>query len=334
MLDSVAISGGSYAGGPALDPRIPLPMPFGWFRVCDSDDLKPGELESLHYLGRELVAFRGDDGVAHVLDAYCPHLGAHLGHGGTVEGDSVRCPFHGWRWDGAGRCVEIPYAKRIPRAARLKTWTLCEKHDQVFVWYHPHDEPPRWEIPDVPEWGSEEWTAPVRVQYRVRSHPQEMAENVVDPAHFHVIHGTPHVPEAHAEIEGHIFRAFQGLTFSTPRGEIKGRVDIENHGGGFGVSRFRGVVETLLMVTGAPVDEGLQETTIRFVVKKIPGNEEATRNVGKAFVAELERQYTQDIPIWEHKIHLARPLLCDGDGPIALLRRYYRQFYAEPPAAE
>ena len=41
----------------------------------------------------------------------------------------------------------------------------------------------------------------------------------------------------------------------------------------------------------------------------------------RAFVAEIARQYAQDIPIWEHKRHLERPLLCDGDGPILELRR-------------
>jgi 3-ketosteroid 9alpha-monooxygenase subunit A len=50
--------------------------------------------------------------------------------------------------------------------------------------------------------------------------------------------------------------------------------------------------------------------------------------VGRAFVAEIDRQFGQDIPIWENKIHLPRPLLCDGDGPIALLRSWARQFYS------
>ena len=44
------------------------------------------------------------------MDAYCPHLGAHLGHGGRVEGGAVRCPFHAWLWGGDGRCLEVPYA--------------------------------------------------------------------------------------------------------------------------------------------------------------------------------------------------------------------------------
>ena len=57
--------------------------------------------------------FRGEDGRAHVVDAYCPHLGANLGVGGTVKGSCIECPFHGWAFDGdTGKCTHIPYADK------------------------------------------------------------------------------------------------------------------------------------------------------------------------------------------------------------------------------
>jgi phenylpropionate dioxygenase-like ring-hydroxylating dioxygenase large terminal subunit len=314
--------------------RIPLPFPFGWFCVAESDELAAGDVRTVHYFGRDLVLFRGEGGAAHAFDPYCPHLGAHLGVGGVVVGDTLRCPFHHWRYDGTGRCVEIPYAKRIPPAAKLHAWPLCERNGLLFVWYHPLGEPPAWEVPELSEWGSAGWTEPTVRRFEVRSHPQEMAENTVDPVHFRFVHGTPRTPEMSARIEGHVFHASQGLTFTTPQGQVQGGVDIEAHGCGFGVTRFHGVVETLLMITGAPIDDELHRTTIRFIVKKLPGGDEATANVARAFVAELERQYRQDIPIWENKVHLERPVLCDGDGPIALLRSFYRQFYAEPEVPE
>lgn len=63
--------------------------------------------------GLDLVAFRTEDGVAHVFDAYCPHLGAHLGVMGRVVGDCIECPFHGWRFSGKdGACTHVPYAKK------------------------------------------------------------------------------------------------------------------------------------------------------------------------------------------------------------------------------
>lgn len=63
--------------------------------------------------GEELVAFRTEDGVANVTDAYCPHLGAHLGIMGRVVGDCIECPFHGWRFKGKdGSCSHVPYAAK------------------------------------------------------------------------------------------------------------------------------------------------------------------------------------------------------------------------------
>ena len=100
--------------------RIPLPhSPNGWFKVVFSDELAVGDVRAIHQFGRDLVVFRGEDGAAHVLDAYCPHLGAHLGVGGKVVGNAIQCPFHGWRWDGAGACTDVPYAKKIPALARI-----------------------------------------------------------------------------------------------------------------------------------------------------------------------------------------------------------------------
>lgn len=89
--------------------RFPMgPFPSGWYVVARSSDLGTKEVQSLTCFGRALVLFRSADGVAHLLDAYCPHLGTHLGHGGVIVGDTVRCPFHGWRFDASGACVAIP----------------------------------------------------------------------------------------------------------------------------------------------------------------------------------------------------------------------------------
>lgn len=108
--------------------NFPHPIPTSWFAVASSPDLAPGDVQPLEYLGRKLVIFRTRAGVAHVLDAYCPHLGAHLGFGGEVVEETLRCPFHGWRLSGAGKCVDIPYAKRVPTNARARTYPTIERN--------------------------------------------------------------------------------------------------------------------------------------------------------------------------------------------------------------
>jgi hypothetical protein len=64
------------------------------------------------------------------------------------------------------------------------------------------------------------------------------------------------------------------------------------------------------------------------------GDEATTRNVGRAFVSEVDRQVLEDKPIWEHKAHLVRPALADNDGPFMKFRRWFAAFYAEPVADE
>jgi len=93
--------------------------PTGWFQIGWSDDFAVGDVTSLHYFNQDLVAYRTASGSLLVIDAYCPHFGAHLGHGGRVDGDYLVCPFHGWTWDAEGRNVSIPYSARTNKSKRL-----------------------------------------------------------------------------------------------------------------------------------------------------------------------------------------------------------------------
>ena len=253
--------------------------------------------------------------------------------GGKVEGDGIRCPFHGWRFDGTGVCVEVPYAKKIPPKARLRTWDVVEKNGLVFAWRHAGGAPPAWEVPDVPELGDPAWTPPERREWIIRSCSQEMAENTVDPAHFRFVHGTNTVPETEtAEARGHVLHVVSHNRVATPRGEQRGRIEIQAHGFGFGCTRFSGIADLLVLTTGSPIDPDHTHTRLQFSVKKLPSSD-ATRGVGRAFIAEIERQFQQDIPIWENKAHWERPLLTEGEAEIAMLRRWARQFYGEASAS-
>src|SRR6185312_3020838 len=101
--------------------------PKGWFQVAYSREVAHGRVLGLHYFGRRLICYRGDSGNPYVLDAYCPHLGADIAVGGTVADDCIICPFHGWRFDGSGSNVEIPYANTVNRTARLRSWPTAER---------------------------------------------------------------------------------------------------------------------------------------------------------------------------------------------------------------
>jgi len=306
--------------------------PNGWFQIADSSELRAGDVKPLRYFGRDLVLFRAETGSPHVLDAHCPHLGAHIGYGGKVEGECVRCPFHAWRFDGTGACVEVPYANKIPPKAKLAAWTVREKNGLIMLHYDARGRAPSWEIPDVPEYGSPEWTPYEHRSWRIRTHNQEMAENSCDSAHFLYLHGTQEMPITHAELDGHVLHTHSETLMKTPQGKTKGSVEVYAYGFGFTLTRFRGIVETLLVSSATTIDEEYVELRFAFTVRKLV-NQDVTSTVGQAFIREVTRQLEQDIPIWENKRYVDPPLLVDGDGPIGLFRRWARQFYSDADGA-
>ena len=312
--------------------RYPFPIPFGWFQVAYPAEVPPGTVLPRYYFGRDLVLWRDEDGELHLQDAFCPHLGAHLGHGGRVEGRELECPFHGWRFDGDGRNTCIPYSSRTNARARIRSYPVIERNGLVMAWYHPHDEPPAWDIPAVPECTSDEFSDMVTRDYTIAAAWQEMAENGVDSAHFRYVHSTDTVPEVERyETDGprSIMRSAQ--KFVTPRGVVDARIDVDTHGPGFAVTRFSGIVDTTLIGCNTPIDDRHCHLRFNFMVRKL-GDEATTSSVGDAFVAEIDRQVIEDRPIWEHKAYLPRPALADTDGPFMAFRRWASQFYAEPVA--
>ncbi len=309
--------------------RFPIPRyPTGWFQVCWSDELKVKEAKPLQAFGRDLVMFRTESGEARVLDAYCPHMGAHLGHGGVVEGESVKCPFHAWQFDGTGKCTDLPYANKIPAKAEIKAWHVHEHSGLVLVWHDIDDRPPLWHTPEFPELTSDDWSEPVRRTWRFRSHNQEMGENVVDIAHFKYLHGMLQVPPAVAEGREHIFHMETPTYMKSGHGDTEGTLVTNSYGFGVTTNHFEGFVGTLCVGNVIAVDDDFVEVRFTFAVKKM-GGADVTRGIGKAFVAEISRQLEQDIPVWENKIYLEKPIFCDGDGPFTKYRRWGKQFFPD-----
>ncbi len=143
------------------------------------------------------------------MSGHCRHLGAHIGHGGKVVGDCVECPFHGWRWGPDGTNRYIPYQPDRPnKALRLRVYPVREQYGCVFAWHQPDGQEPQWELPDLfhkfPQFPTDEdaYYRPYpefsRRAEHEPVHPQIVAENGPDSAHFHYVHGAtrhPGVPE-------------------------------------------------------------------------------------------------------------------------------------------
>ena len=131
-------------------------------------------------------------------DAFCPHLGAHLGHGGTVGDGCIACPFHGWKYDAEGTNVEIPYSERSTARPGCAPTRWSSATGSCMAWYHPDESvAPMWEVPTFPEFddASRLVDGASRTSYEIDTTWQEMAENGVDSAHFRYVHNTATVPE-------------------------------------------------------------------------------------------------------------------------------------------
>ncbi len=89
-----------------------------WQPVALSNSVEKGKARPLHILGEDLTLYRGESGAAHLVAGRCAHRGTHL-HTGWIEGEDIRCMYHGWRYDPTGLNVEIP-AEGKPRARPLK----------------------------------------------------------------------------------------------------------------------------------------------------------------------------------------------------------------------
>lgn len=303
---------------------VASPFPRGWFVIAWSGDLGPGEVRPLRYLGQDLVLFRKADGEPVVLDAYCPHLGAHLGHGGHVDGDRLVCPFHAWAFDAEGSCVGIPYAQRIPKAAKVACHPVVERSGAVYLWHDPEGGAPDWEVPSVPEIGDPGWTPWYENLITVKTHPREIVENVADKQHFPTVHRT-FVERFDNVYEGHkATQITEGIAEPPQGGRDQFHIEATYFGPAFQLSDMRGYLHARLLLAHTPIDE--HELHLRFAVS-LERSGPRTEEFAKFYVENLRLGFHEDIAIWEHKVFRPRPQLVAEDGPVGRLRQWYRQFY-------
>lgn len=320
--------------------RLPHPIPFGWFFVAYADELAPGDVRALNYFNRDLVLFRCENGELGLLDAYCPHLGAHLGYGGQVEGQSIRCPFHAWAFNREGVCTDIPYAQKMPgRIADSKqathSYPVVEKNKVIWAWYHPDNIAPDFDVMEHDEINDPQWVELKRYAWTVKTNVQEIAENGVDVAHFRYVHSMEAVPEGLTSYDGVRRTSIAEGERRIPEPDggsrlVASKVMTIQNGAGQKYTRFTGLSETLLMVLVTPVTD--QQVELRFAFTHQQFAEDSLEMaVARESIESVigQRGVEGDIPIWEHKIHRADPVLCDGDGPIMRFRKYFAQFYAE-----
>ncbi|QIX25618.1 3-ketosteroid-9-alpha-hydroxylase subunit A [Nocardioides sp. JQ2195] len=319
----------------------------GWHCLGLAKDFQDGKPHQVLAFGEKLVVFAGEDGTVNVLDGYCRHMGGDLSQG-TVKGNNIACPFHDWRWGGDGRCKEIPYARRVPMRARTASWPTLVQDGMLFVWNDPQGNPPPEDvtIPRIAGATDENWTDWTWYTTVIEgANCREIVDNVVDMAHFFYIHYS---------FPTYFKNIFEGTT-ATQFMEGTGREDIARpqsagskapkslgnssvasyHGPSFMIDDLTyhyddGDINSVLINCHYPIDSNSFVLQYGVIVEKKPGMEDAEANALARKMGDFIRLgFEQDVTIWKNKARIDNPLLCEEDGPVYQLRRWYEQFYVD-----
>lgn len=322
--------------------KPPLSMkPTGWFQVAWSDEIAVGDVRTMKYFGQEMVAWRAESGQLTVMNAYCEHLGAHLGYGGTVHGEVLQCPFHGWQWNSQGRNVCIPYQDKPNRGRRIGTYPVVERNESVYIWHDVHGREPYFDPPDVFA-GFDDRTAadyyPQQRLYRqaLEMHPQYVLENGVDFAHFKYVHRTPIVPvfTRHDFAEPVSYVDFT-ITFEGDDAQkiedVNSGVEAINGGLGIAVTKSWGMIDNRTISAITPVDDATSDVRFMVYIGRTPDADSARAEArADEFGREVIRQFEQDIHIWSHQRYSDPPALATAEYEgFTAIRKWAKQFYPD-----
>lgn len=323
-------------------------FPRGWFMVADGAELNTHKPVAVRFFGKDFALYRGrESGKVVLLDAYCPHMKTHLaapnttsyvvidGGGSNVEGDGIRCPYHGWRFGADGKCDDIPYHQGpIPAAACVKSWPVVESLGAVWVWHDPEGGEPEWAHPSLPQWDDASW---VRWKFdhlgTLQQHPQEVIDNIADYGHLSPIHGST-VQKYENIFAGHTATQRQcgphrTLVAADGVSTIL-HTDTTYHGPGVLISYLTGYLESILMITHTPVDDGSIKVWHALLVKSAGNHAQATLPdlvAARQFQESSRLAFMQDFEVWINKAPCLQGLFLPSDGPFMKTRIWYKQFY-------
>ena len=155
-----------------------------WLPLCLSTDVPQGAVIGRGFLDGRVAIFRGEDGVAHVVSAFCPHVGADLSCGDVVKNE-LRCAFHHWRYDGTGRCTATGIGDPPPATARLFRFPTVERWGVIFAF---NGQEPTWHLPDFP-YPDNELLLMTEPMPDLPCDPWVICANTPDIQHIKVLHG-------------------------------------------------------------------------------------------------------------------------------------------------
>ncbi len=317
----------------------PARLPRGWFFVVASEGLPAGSAVVARVASRDLLVFRGVSGQVHATWNVCPHLGARLGDGGRVVGDTFECPLHRRRYRMSTGAPDEE------TSGVLMGLPVREQNGLVLTWVAPDGAAPDFEVPPVDE---DRWTAPVFETLEVPTSAEVVMQDLADATHFTTVHGyrgvAPFEPFA---AEG----ASIGVAYAIIRRLGTGLVGYDQslrfrsraHGLGYQVTEvasFGGAMRSRHFVLPTPIDGERTRLTIALSVRL--GNDDAPVAPGRGPHPVATLLATPVMHLFKHDIRLdarawvARYPIGDLVEPqepdLRAFQRWATQFYPPSPS--
>jgi phenylpropionate dioxygenase-like ring-hydroxylating dioxygenase large terminal subunit len=266
-------------------------------------------------LNEPVVLYRRKDGAAVALEDRCCHRHLPLSMG-RVEGDDLRCGYHGLRFDPEGKCIEIPGQETIPPQARVRAYPTHEKYRWIWIWMGT---PEKADPALIPNWwwaGHPEWAFTQPGQIHVKCNYQLISDNVLDVTHLAYVHatsiGAASITEfpATVEREERLVRLTRRILDRPPpplyrkAGNFPGNVErwqiVEHQPPCFSVN-FAGCKDAArridLMALSAPTPE--TERTTHYFFGFVRNFGLADPQMEGIFSGDMVRVFNEDIPVLE-----------------------------------
>ena len=173
-----------------------------WYPIARSEEITSDKPLRVELLSLPFVAFRDEAGAAHVLADTCVHRGGSLS-AGLVKAGCVVCPYHGWTFNGEGKCVRIPSLgadAKMPARAKVDSYPIQERYGIVFAFLGDLPESERPPLYDIEEYGTPAWKSQLYV-LKLGAYYERSMENGLDPIHNEFVHPLQGAPLMSPELQ-------------------------------------------------------------------------------------------------------------------------------------
>ena len=211
-------------------------------------------------------------------------------------------------------------------------WPVLEINQMVLIWHDIEKQEPDFYPNKIEACYSEEWSDYSMASFLVKNNCRELIDNMADKGHFGPVHQAP-FEGFWNEAKNHTYT--QEMTANSPilGGDLFSQATYE--GPAYMTTYMSAVqdgntVESRLLVSHLPLTMTSFQINFGVMVKKVPGmSKEEEDAFVQGYVDANNYAFGQDVAIWENKIYIPDPVVCDGDGPLHKLRKWYGQFLVD-----